>query len=121
MPLYLFEYYDNENIRHEFQDFYSVNEDFNAINSPCGLYKACKIISDCFAMQGGMTATEKNSGTTKQRVEYSKFMKAQKEIRKKNYSPDTREHKSNEIWTGKEGLDGITELPISKKVTKKKI
>ena len=42
-------------------------------------------------------------------------MKDQKNVRKKNYAPDTREAKSNEIWLGKEGLDGITQLPIDKK------
>jgi hypothetical protein len=44
----------------------------------------------------------------------AEFMKDQKSLRKKSYSADTREAKSNEIWTGKEGLDGITSLPVNK-------
>ena len=120
MPLYLFEYYDDKNERHEFKDFYDVGTDFSAILSPCGCFKAQKIISDQFSMQTGMTASEKKQGTTKQRSEYSKFMRNQKNIRKSTYTPDSREHKSNEIWTGKEGLDGVTQLPIDKKVVKTK-
>ena len=44
MPLYLFEYYDDKNERHEFKDFYDVGTDFSAILSPCGCFKAQKII-----------------------------------------------------------------------------
>jgi len=120
MPLYLFEYYDDNGDRHEFKDFYSSDTNFDNIQSPCGNFKAQKIISDQFSMQSGMTASEKKQGTTKQRSEYSKFMRNQKDIRKSTYNPGSREFNSNEIWTGKEGLDGVTQLPIDKKVVRKK-
>ena len=67
-----------------------------------------------FAGQEGLTANEKKLGTTNKRKQMAEFMKDQKTLRKKSYSADTREAKSNEIWTGKEGLDGITSLPVSK-------
>jgi hypothetical protein len=47
-------------------------------------------------------------------------MKGQREVRKKTYGADTREGQSNELWTGKEGLDGVTSLPIDP-VTQKKV
>ena len=43
------------------------------------------------------------------------FVKNQKDVRKQSYDPTTRESKSNELWLGKEGLDGVTSLPIDKK------
>jgi hypothetical protein len=45
----------------------------------------------------------------------SEFVKDQRDVRKSSYSPDSRESKSNELWTGKEGLDGITTLPVQRK------
>jgi hypothetical protein len=45
----------------------------------------------------------------------SEFVKDQKNVRKNSYDPNSREAKSNEYWTGKEGLDGITSLPVNKK------
>jgi len=120
MPLYLFEYYDEDKKRHEFQDFLNISDDFNNVKSPCGNFNAKKIISNSIASNYGLTAAEKDKGTTKQRSEYSKFMREQKQIRKKTYAPGTRENNSNEIWTGKEGRDGVTELPIDKKVPEKK-
>ena len=45
----------------------------------------------------------------------AEFMKDQKGVRKKSYDPNSREAKSNEIWTGKEGLDGVTSLPVTRK------
>ena len=57
---------------------------------------------------------EKNE-TTNKRKQMADFMKDQKNVRKQSYAADTREAKSNEIWTGKEGLDGITQLPTSRK------
>ena len=67
-----------------------------------------------FAVQEGRTANEIKFGTTNKRKQMADFMKDQKQVRKKSYAADTREAKSNEIWTGKEGLDGITSLPINK-------
>ena len=45
----------------------------------------------------------------------TEFVKDQKTVRKNSYDPNSRESKSNEYWTGKEGLDGITSLPVNKK------
>lgn len=45
----------------------------------------------------------------------TEFVKDQKSVRKTSYDPTSREAKSNEYWTGKEGLDGITSLPVNKK------
>jgi hypothetical protein len=62
-----------------------------------------------------LTAKEKQFGTTTKRKEMADFMKDQKGVRKKSYDPNSREAKSNEIWTGKEGLDGVTSLPVRRK------
>lgn len=43
------------------------------------------------------------------------LLKEQKNVRKQSYDPNSRESRSNEFWTGKEGLDGITSLPVDKK------
>lgn len=45
----------------------------------------------------------------------AEFVKDQREVRKSTYAPDTRESKSNELWTGKEGLDGVTTLAVQRK------
>jgi hypothetical protein len=63
----------------------------------------------------GLTANEKKFGTTNKRKEMAEFVKNQKDVRKQSYDPTTRESKSNEFWLGKEGLDGVTSLPIDKK------
>jgi len=51
-----------------------------------------------------------NSGACKECANHR-----QKTVRKNSYDPNSRESKSNEYWTGKEGLDGITSLPVNKK------
>ena len=86
------------------------------IECPCGI-DGCvaKRVFNMVSVNNGLTANEKKFGTTNNRRQMADFMKDQKNVRKKNYAPDTREAKSNEIWLGKEGLDGITQLPIDKK------
>ena len=85
------------------------------IPCPCGAENGIAIrVFNTFAVQEGLTANEKKFGTTNKRRQMAEFMKDQKSLRKKSYSADTREAKSNEIWTGKEGLDGITSLPVNK-------
>ncbi len=59
----------------------------------------------------GLTANEKAAGTTKQRFESGKYMKDQREKRKKKYGSGTREGDSNELWTGNEVKDGIIPGP----------
>lgn len=91
-------------------------EDYkNVKNCPCGSGNSAQRIFSGFTVDQGLTAKEKKFGTTNNRRQMADFMKDQKNVRKKNYAPDTREAKSNEIWLGKEGLDGITQLPIDKK------
>lgn len=98
---------------------FTVNISFNnyspKIPCPCGAENGIAIrVFNTFAVQEGLTANEKKFGTTNKRRQMAEFMKDQKSLRKKSYSADTREAKSNEIWTGKEGLDGITSLPVNK-------
>lgn len=83
------------------------------IPCPCGIGVAKRKFNN-FSVQQGLTANEKKFGSTTKRKQMADFTKDQKELRKKSYSPDSREAKSNEFWTGKEGLDGITSLPIDK-------
>jgi len=101
----------------EEQKFYTVSmslKDYKSeIACPCGKENAmAKRVFNVPAVHHGMTANEKIAGTKKERVEYGKFMKDQREIRKKEYGPETREGVTNELWTGNEGLDGVTKMPI---------
>ncbi len=91
----------------------SIDEYKPEIPCPCGNGLA-KRLFNTFSVQSGLTANEKKFGTTTKRKEMAEFTKNQKEVRKQSYAPDSREARSNEIWTGKEGLDGITSLPIDK-------
>jgi hypothetical protein len=98
---------------------FTVNISFNEyspeIPCPCGTENGvASRVFTTFAVQEGRTANEIKFGTTNKRKQMAEFMKDQKQVRKKSYAADTREARSNEIWTGKEGLDGITSLPINK-------
>ena len=98
---------------------FTVNISFNEyspeIPCPCGTENGLAVrVFTTFAVQEGRTANEIKFGTTNKRKQMADFMKDQKQVRKKSYAADTREAQSNEIWTGKEGLDGITSLPINK-------
>lgn len=84
------------------------------IPCPCGDGIAKRVYND-FTVLEGLTAQEKKFGTTTNRKNMADFVKDQKQIRKKSYDPESREAKTNELWTGKEGLDGITSLPIQRK------
>lgn len=106
MPLYEFEYYDDKGERQTFCEFYPISTDFSTIKSPCGNYEAKKLMAT-FAIHEGMTRAEKNAGTTKKRVEFAKYAKEQRDVRKKEAEPGTRAHDSNEIWVGNEKLDGV--------------
>ena len=103
----------------ENQKTYTVRLSFSEykpeIPCPCGTENGLAVrVFTTFAVQEGRTANEIKFGTTNKRKQMADFMKDQKQVRKKSYAADTREAKSNEIWTGKEGLDGITSLPINK-------
>jgi hypothetical protein len=84
------------------------------IPCPCGNGIAKRVFNS-FEVTNGLTANEKKFGTTNKRRDMAEFMKDQKSVRKKSYDPNSREAQTNEIWTGKEGLDGITQLPVQKK------
>ena len=91
----------------------SIEEYKSEIPCPCGNGIAKRKFNSV-NVQNGLTANEKKFGTTTKRKEMAEFVKEQKNVRKKAYDPNTREAKSNELWLGKEGLDGITSLPIDK-------
>lgn len=91
----------------------SFNDYQSEIPCPCGVGVAKRKFSDVTVTEG-LTANEKKSGSNIRRKEMANFVKDQRNIRKNSYAPDTREAKTNELWTGKEGLDGITSLPIDK-------
>jgi len=94
----------------------SIQEYQPQIPCPCGKSEAIATrIFSSFSVQSGLTANEKKFGTTNKRKQMADFMKDQKQVRKQSYASDSREARSNEIWTGKEGLDGITQLPTSRK------
>lgn len=118
MPLYRFHYINENGEDFTFEELFSINEDISNIMSPCGKYKASLIIGP-FSSSEGLTARQKHAGTTKSRVDTAKYMKEKRDIRKKNYAPGTRQHDSNEIWTGTETSDGLIDVPIDK--TKKVI
>ena len=100
------------------QKIYVINLSFSEykseINCPCGSGKTCSRGFSNVSVQQGLSAKEKQFGTTSNRKNMAEFMKDQKQVRKHSYAPDTREARSNEIWLGKEGLDGITQLPTDK-------
>ena len=114
MPRY--EYICNCN---EDENIYVINLSFSEykpeILCPCGSGNLIKRKFSSVNVKSGLTAKEKQFGTTENRRNMADFMKDQKTLRKKSYAPDTREAKSNEIWVGKEGLDGITQLPTDKR------
>lgn len=92
----------------------SLSDYQDEVPCPCGSGMGKRVYSSP-PVHKGMTAFEKKIGTTSTRREMADYMKDQREVRKKAYGSDTREGKSNEIWTGKEGLDGITSMPITRK------
>lgn len=113
MPLYEYAC-DCEGERRVFSVRLSLSEYKEELPCPCGNGMAKRVFSATPTRQG-MSAFEKRIGTTSARKEMGDYMKDQREIRKKTYGSDTREGKSNEIWTGKEGLDGVTSMPITRK------
>jgi hypothetical protein len=84
------------------------------IPCPCGNGVAKRKFTHVNVLHG-LTANEKKFGSNKNRKDMAEFVKDQRDVRKKSYDPGSREAFTNEIWTGKEGLDGITSLPVNKK------
>lgn len=113
MPRY--EYVCNcENVEKIFTVRLSFNDYKEEIPCPCGKGNAKRVFNS-FTVAYGLTANEKKHGSNKNRKEMAEYVKNQREVRKSSYAPDSREAKTNELWTGKEGLDGITSLPIDKR------
>lgn len=120
MPIYLFEYIDGEGQTHKFEQLCGVNDDFDSIMSPCGNYKAVKIIAP-FNISSGVdtpTAFERSCGTTKRRKEFTSHVKQLRDDRKKNSEPGTRAHDSDELWIGNETIEN--KKPQVSKVVEKK-
>jgi hypothetical protein len=65
------------------------------------------------AIHMGMTAAEKSAGTTKQRVDYAKYVRDARDKRKRQADPNSRDAKSNELWTGSEVERGVISGPNS--------
>lgn len=108
MPNYEFEYTDNEGQTHYFEEWVDVNrrELIDEMKSPCGQYPA-KRVWTVPSVHEGMTLKEKTSGTTKYRKEFSNYARSQRESRKKNSDPNSREAISNELWTGNESFKNV--------------
>lgn len=106
MPTYEYAYEDRDAIEHRFTASMTVSEYKAEIPSPCGEYTARRVFTPV-ATHLGMTAAEKTLGTTKSRKEYGNWAKDMRAKRKAQHAPGTREHDSNEIWTGGEDLKGI--------------
>ena len=93
---------------------FSFSEYQPVIPCPCGKGTAKRVFNSV-NVQEGLSAKEKQFGTTSKRKQMADFVKEQKNVRKKSYDPSSRESQSNELWTVKEGLDGITSLPVERK------
>jgi hypothetical protein len=112
VPIYTFEYFDDNKEKHVFEAVYPYDYDFETVKSPCGNYNARKIPSLGGTVKTGLQHKEKKAGVTNKRKEVGNFMKEQRRKRKSTYEPGTREYDSNELWTGQEGKDGVTECPV---------
>lgn len=108
MPNYEFEYVDDKGQVHYFEQWVDANRQdiVSEMKSPCGQYSATRLWSAA-PMQMGMTSREKIAGTTKYRKEFTTHAKLQREERKKNAEPGSREHVSNELWTGNESFKNV--------------
>lgn len=72
----------------------------------CGSKNTKRLISSVgFVM--GMTAAQRSSGTTSKRLDMANYMRDQRDKRKRQYAPGTKQHDSNELWTGNEIKDGV--------------
>lgn len=83
----------------------------------------CKSISKSrlytpFAVHYGMTRVEKQAGTTKQRFDNGKRMRDERDKRKKQAEPGTKDAISNEFWTGTEVERGVIDTPEHMKKNK---
>lgn len=79
------------------------------MDCPCGK-GTMKRIYDSFATKEGRTLNQKKQGASERRIESSKWMKDEKDKRKKSAPPGSREHDSNEFWLGNEFKTGDKKL-----------
>jgi hypothetical protein len=113
MPLYEFAYQDENGDEQRFETFMNASDYKAEIPSPCGQFIAKRVFTSV-PTHFGLSAAEKAVGVTNRRKEFGKWGKDMREKRQREHAPGTREHDSNEIWTGGENLKGI--LPEDKMV-----
>lgn len=71
------------------------------------------------SMQMGLTLAQKKSGVKNSRLDSTKYMKDAREKRKREFSANTYEGSSNELWTGSEVQRGVFTGPSSVPKSKK--
>lgn len=108
MPLYKFKCCE-ECSQTEFTLLLTIDNYTSEVQCPCKKGIAKRVFSS-FAHKDGFTKQQKEAGVKENRIEATAYTKHQRELRKKEYPPGSREAVSNELWTGKEGLDGITNI-----------
>lgn len=116
MPIYEYQRIDSDGTIERWEAIRSMSDRDDPIDAPSGKGKGTRVISNFGAIHFGLTATEKAVGTTPHRKEWGKYMKDNREKRKKNYSPTTREGMSNELWVGNEVKDGVIAAPNEKQM-----
>jgi len=110
MPLYEFSCANHGSEPHVFTLQMNVSDYVSNPACPdCG--EESQRVFGSVAVQSGRTAAQKAAGTSKRTIDYGNYMKEQREQRKKNYGPNTREGQSNELWTGNEVKDGVIKGP----------
>ena len=115
MPTYDFKCLQCSEEKNKFNIKQSVSEyTGEAICPNCGTKTTCRIYTPV-AVHWGLTVAEKIAGTTKQRFEMGKHVKDQRDNRKKNAEPGTREAESNEYWVGGEADKKTFTGPTEKK------
>jgi hypothetical protein len=116
MPIYEYEFTHEDGAIERFELMRSISARDEPAPAPSGAGFGKRIPSLPGAVIEGLTAAEKRVGTTNNRREWGKYMKDNREKRKKNYSPTTREGSSNELWVGNEVKDGVIAAPTEKQL-----
>lgn len=73
-----------------------------------------KKIPSVFSYTFGRTRLEKTAGTTSKRFELGKYMRSEREKRKRTADPTSRDAITNELWTGTEVQRGVIKGPNKK-------
>jgi hypothetical protein len=117
MPLYEFKYEDSEGETHYFDDFMSYDalkktEEEGTLLSPCGNYRAERVMSIPHLGAEGPTRAEKEAfvpgkKTLSERRDLASHVRNMRDERKRNADPNDKLASSNALWTGKEDLSGV--------------